>query len=426
MRARFRTGEILGPISLCQMNTPTPFSRRRAEYHVISPGATPSTGSKVEIFETYDTIYRSLCAVLYNYAPSSGHPGGSISSGRFVSTLIYDLLDYDFTVPDRQDADIISYSAGHKALGLYAHWALRNEIMRMGMPELLPADVRHQLRLEDLLGFRRNPITSTPLFLKYKSKALDGHPTPATPFVRLSTGASGVGLASSIGLGFAAADQYGAKAPIIHIVEGEGGMTPGRVSEAMAAAGTASLKNIVLHIDWNQASIDSNFVCREDSRPGDYVQWDPAEFAYLHDWNVILVEDGKDLNSIMTAQHSVSTIENSQPTAIVYKTVKGWNYGIEGKASHGAGHALCSVDFYNAVKPLLDLSGTELELCKDEQMCKSGSDKRDRREMLLGVAADRPGCARNEYGGHDSACRAYFKITRSFEFDRTARSRQGT
>jgi transketolase len=291
-----------------------------------------------------------------------------------VSAILYDALRYDFSVPDRDDADIISYAAGHKALGLYAHWALRNEIVRIGMPELLPSDIRQQLRLEDLLGFRRNPITRTPLFLEFDSKALDGHPTPATPFVRLSTGASGVGLGSSIGLAFGAADYYGERAPVVHIVEGEGGLTPGRAAEALAAAGTASLKNVVLHIDWNQASIDSNFVCREASRPGDYVQWDPAELAYLHDWNVIMVEDGKDYASIFAAQRKVASIDNSQPTAIVYKTVKGWNYGIEGKGSHGAGHALCSVDFYNSVKPLLDLSGKDLDLCKDEQMCKGGTE----------------------------------------------------
>src|SRR5207247_4713296 len=100
------------------------------------------------------------------------------------------------------------------------------EILRIGAPDLLPLDPRRQLRLEDLLGFRRNPVTDTPLFREFGSKALDGHPTPATPFVRLATGASGVGLASSLGLALGARDTYGAEAPRVHIVEGEGGLTP--------------------------------------------------------------------------------------------------------------------------------------------------------------------------------------------------------
>jgi len=119
----------------------------------------PLPADEVNHFETLDLIYRSLCALLFNYVPTSGHPGGSISSGRFVASLLFDAMDYDVSDPDREDADIISYAAGHKALGLYSLWALRNEVIRIGAPELLPVDGRYQLRLEDLLGFRRNPIT---------------------------------------------------------------------------------------------------------------------------------------------------------------------------------------------------------------------------------------------------------------------------
>ena len=114
------------------------------------------------------------------------------------SEILAGAMDYDLARPGREDADLISYSAGHKAMGLYAMWALRDEVARIANPALLPAAVGDRLRLEDLLGFRRNPITATPLFTKHGARALDGHPTPATPFLRLSTGASGVGVASSM------------------------------------------------------------------------------------------------------------------------------------------------------------------------------------------------------------------------------------
>ncbi len=356
------------------------FGPRRGVYIDITQELKPEEGplstDEHKQFETFDLVYRSLCALLFNYVPTSGHPGGSISSGRFVAGILFDAMNYDVSDPNREDADIISYAAGHKALGLYSMWALRNEVMRIGAPGLLPSDERSQLRLEDLLGFRRNPITNTPLFKKFNSKALDGHPTSATPFVRLSTGASGVGLATSLGLAYGALDYYGDNAPVVHIVEGEGGLTPGRVSEAMAAAGTSSLKNAVLHIDWNQASIDSNHVCRDGDTPGDYVQWNPMEFAYLHDWNVILVPDGKDFQKIFAAQHKAVVINNDQPTAIVYRTKKGWKYGIEGKASHGAGHKLCVEGFYEAIKPLIELTGSEIPQCDAaDQRCEGGKRK---------------------------------------------------
>jgi transketolase len=352
-----------------------PFGPRRGRYVEVTEatrGQAPALpAQELEHFEAFDLIYRSLCAVLYNYVPTSGHPGGSISSGRFVAGILYDALDYDVSRPEREDADLVSYAAGHKALGLYAMWALRNEVLRVGAPDLLPKDERHQLRLEDLLGFRRNPSSRTPLFTKFRSRALDGHPTPGTPFLRLSTGASGVGLASSLGLAFGARDYYGAGAPRVHIVEGEGGLTPGRVAEALAGAGTASLDNAVLHVDWNQASIDSNQVCRDGEKPGDYVQWTPAELAYLHDWNVVFVPDGKDLQQVIAAQRLAADLGNAQPTAIVYRTVKGWQYGIEGRASHGAGHALCSDGFYQAVQPLLVDPKQALPCCEglDKARC---------------------------------------------------------
>ena len=170
-----------------------------------------------------------------------------------------------------------------------------------------------------------------------------------------------------------AVDRYGPDAPVIHVLEGEGGMTPGRVAEAMAAAGTMSLGNIVLHGDWNQASIDSNHVCRDGEDPGDYVQWDPAELAYLHDWNVIQVPQGMLFAEIAAAQRQAAGLSNGQPTAIIYRTVKGWKYGIEGRASHGAGHKLCADGFFDAIEPLLREGLAMLPRCAAaNQRCAGG------------------------------------------------------
>jgi transketolase len=348
------------------------FGPRRALWVDLSDDtSTPLAADELNAFEKIDAVYRALCAILFNYVPMSGHPGGSISSGRFVSSLLFDTMDYDIGDPDREDADVISYAAGHKALGLYSMWALRNELVRIGNPSLLPG-VSDQLRFEDLLGFRRNPTNSTPLFGEFASKALDGHPTPATPFVRLSTGASGVGVASSLGHALGMADWFGDAAPRLHIVEGEGGLTPGRVAEALAFAGTASLNNVVLHLDWNQSSIDSDHVTREGDTPGDYVQWDPRELFYLHDWNVVYVPNGFDFQRIIAAHRRALSMKNGQPTAIVYRTTKGWQYGIQGRASHGAGHKLCSKGFYDAI-PLGAELVRELPHCGSETLCNGGS-----------------------------------------------------
>lgn len=353
----------------------TPFGNHSGVYVDVGRlSDSPLSEHEVAAFEFLDMVYRSLCAMMYNYVPQSGHPGGSISSGRFVSALLFDAMDYDFSNPLDERADIISYAAGHKALGLYSMWALRNEIVRVIKPGLLPNDVALQLRLEDLLGFRRNPAGPAPLARTFSSKPLDGHPTPAVPFVFLSTGASGVGMASSIGLAIAASDAYPGDAPRIHIIEGEGGLTPGRAAEAIASAGTSSLGNVIVHLDWNQASIDSEHVTREGSVPGDYVQWTPGELFYLNDWNVIDVPDGTNFQQIVTAQRLALGFNNGQPTAIIYRTTKGWRYGIEGRASHGAGHKLCAAGFYDTLREFVNEVDVDLPHCDPTNpRCAGGS-----------------------------------------------------
>ncbi len=329
---------------------------RGTEFISLDPetiSALPAKDS--DSLEFYDLIYRTLCAVMFNHA-SSGHPGGSISSGRIVEELIFKQMNYDISNPMDRTADIISYAAGHKALGLYAMWALRNEVVRQTHPGLLP-EVRQQMRLEDLLGFRKNPITSTPLFLEFGSKPLDGHPTPETPFVWLSTGPSGVGVATTTGLALTLKDMHEGDTPAVHIIEGEGGMTPGRVAESLAAAASSGLDNLYFHVDWNQSAIDSDQVTREGEKAGEYVQWDPCEFLLVHGFNVIHVPDGFNYGQIREAQKKALSLKNGRPTGIVYRTVKGWKYGIEGRKSHGGGHKFYSDEYLQALKPFEDVFG---------------------------------------------------------------------
>lgn len=334
--------------------------RRRGKFYDVSDilAQKPSTisGEDIQFFEELDLVYRTMCGILYNFVPLSGHPGGSLSSGRIVEGLLYQSMDYDFSKPDIDINDMICYTAGHKAMGLYAMWALRNELIRIANPGML-APERRQLRLEDLLGFRKNPTQGTPLFEKFKSVSLDGHPSCIVPFVKTATGPSGVGVPAAFGLAFGALDMYPENPPRTHLLEGEGGMTPGRVYEAIAAAASAQLRNAVLHIDWNQSTIDSDRCTAEGDKHGDYVQWDPVELMYLNDWNVIFVPEGHNYHQVLTAQKIALSLQSDMPTAIVYRTVKGYTYGVTGKASHGAGYKFCSPEFYNFIKPFEEQFG---------------------------------------------------------------------
>ena len=62
---------------------------RGTEYIELDPDATFALpDGEGDSLEFYNLVYRTLCAVMFNHA-SSGHPGGSISSGRFVASLLY-------------------------------------------------------------------------------------------------------------------------------------------------------------------------------------------------------------------------------------------------------------------------------------------------------------------------------------------------
>ena len=334
---------------------------------LLQDGALQLNEQELNALNKLDVMYRALCAILYNFA-QTGHPGGSISSGKIVQNLIFNQMSYNFKNPDEESSDIISYAAGHKALGLYALWALRNEIVKTYAPEMLVNEKR-QIRFEDLLGFRKSPANNSKLFKEFNAKSLDGHPEPLTPFVKLATGASGIGFGASVGLALGAALTYPQNTPKVHVVEGEGGLTAGRCAEAMAIASRSGLDNLVVHLDWNQASIDSDKVTAENDTPGDYVAWEPAELFYLNGFNVIYVKEGLNFAQIYAAQKFAETLNNGFPTAIVYRTIKGWNYGLEGKASHGSGHKLCSPEFYKTMEEFENTFGVKIpHLCEGQEI----------------------------------------------------------
>ena len=92
---------------------------RRGNYYDIESLLTENTFSVdpklVSTLNRADTIYRTLCGILFNYVPTSGHPGGSISSGRIVQSLQFHTMDYDISDPDALDADQLCYAAGHRS-----------------------------------------------------------------------------------------------------------------------------------------------------------------------------------------------------------------------------------------------------------------------------------------------------------------------
>lgn len=308
------------------------------------------TEQELQIMERLFIAYRAIVILLFNFV-QSGHPGGSISAGRILLNLLFNKnTKMDITNLNRPDSDIIGMAAGHKALGLYSFLGLISELVKLKDKKLYDS-IEHKMRFEDLLGFRKNPATILPLMKKFNSKRLDGHPTPETPGVRIATGASGVGFGAFGGYAFAKKEYY-ENPPIINIIEGEGGMTPGRVHENLAHFWASSIWNLIIHVDWNNTSIDADNVCTDEKCTGQYVNWNPYQLGLLHGYNVVYVENGRDNNHIEVAQDY--TFDNfvsqkNAPNMLVYRTLKGEGY-LEGRKSHGAGYKMDSDEYFNTQK----------------------------------------------------------------------------
>ena len=195
--------------------------------------------------------------------PPRGHPGGSVSSGRFVAALLFDAMDYDVGDPDRADADVISYAAGHKALGPLRDVgaAQRDRARRRARaPARRPRSASCAWRTCWASAATRS--TARPLFRQLERQAARRPPHPrhalrAPRHRRLGRGHRPPRSAWRWARPTTTASDGPAGAH-----RGGRGRAHARAAshEALAFAGTASLGNAVVHLDWNQASIDSNRV----------------------------------------------------------------------------------------------------------------------------------------------------------------------
>jgi transketolase len=70
---------------------------------------------------------------------------------------------------------------------------------------------------------------------------------------------------------------------------------------------------------------------------------------------------------VLAAQELAASGIGEQPTAVVYRTTKGWKYGIEGRKSHGAGHKFCSPEFYETLREFEETFQTEFPRFEGEK-----------------------------------------------------------
>src|ERR1035441_3331642 len=152
----------------------------------------------------------------------SGHPTSSMSAADLITVLAARHLRYDFGHPGLPTNDHLIFSKGHASPLLYALY------------KAVGAITDAELMTYRTLGSR-----------------LEGHPTPAIPWVDVATGSLGQGL--PIAVGVALAGKYLDKLPYrVWVLCGDSEMAEGSCWEAFDKAANYGLDNLTVMVDVNR------------------------------------------------------------------------------------------------------------------------------------------------------------------------------
>ncbi len=265
----------------------------------------------------------------------SGHPGGSRSKVHMlVALLLSGVMRWDLRQPEKRFGDRFILVAGHNVPLVYCTLAVLNEALRVkfaqtGDKRYRPAPPERALFWEDLLNFRRN-------------KGLSGHAEMEgkTLFLKFNTGPSGHGSPAAVGeaLALKRARADGVK---VFAVEGDAGLTPGGVHEALNSAWGMALDNLYYLVDWNDYGID-------DHPLSTVVYGTPADWFGSHGWRVFPAELGNDWGPVAQAILTMVLSDNPQrsPSVAYFKTRKGRGYRKCDNISHGSPHKINSPEFW--------------------------------------------------------------------------------
>jgi len=214
----------------------------------------------------------------------SGHPTSSMSAADLMAVLLANYLHYDFDAPKDPRNDHLIFSKGHASPLLYSMFKAAGAVSD-----------------EELLTFRT-----------FGSR-LQGHPTPAIPWVDVATGSLGQGL--PYGVGVALAGKKLDRLPYrVWVLCGDSEIAEGSVWEAFEHAAYSGLDNLTAIIDVNRLGQ------RGETMHG----WDLdsyADRARAFGWKAIEI-DGHDVEAIDRAYSEANETKDA-PTVIVAKTLKG-------------------------------------------------------------------------------------------------------
>ncbi|KMK76592.1 transketolase [Alkalihalobacillus pseudalcaliphilus] len=240
---------------------------------------------------------------------NSGHPGMPMGAAPMAFSLWTKFMNHNPDNPNWDNRDRFVLSAGHGSMLLYSLLHLTG----------------YDLPLEELKNFRQ-----------WGSKT-PGHPEFGhTAGVEATTGPLGQGVAMAVGMAMAERhlaatynkEDYQIVDHFTYSICGDGDLMEGVSAEAASLAGHLKLGKLVVLYDSNDISLDGDLHISFSESVEDRYK--------AYGWQVIRVEDGRDLAEINQAIEQAKA--DDRPTLIEVKTVIG--YGSPNKSgksdSHGA------------------------------------------------------------------------------------------
>jgi len=214
----------------------------------------------------------------------SGHPTSSLSAADLMAVLLARHLRYDWSAPDNPGNDHLIFSKGHASPLLYSTFKAAGAISD-----------------DELVNTYR----------RFGSR-LQGHPTPALPWVDVATGSLGQGL--PIGVGVAIAGRYLDHLPYhVWVLCGDSETAEGSIWEALDKASYYRLANLTVLVDVN----------RLGQRGPTELEWDLTAYqrrVEAFGCRAVCV-DGHDLAAVDEALRTAR--EDDAPTVVLARTVKG-------------------------------------------------------------------------------------------------------
>lgn len=223
------------------------------------------------------------------HAQNSGHPGGSLGCTDFLTSLYFEIMDYDpknFDM-DAKNQDAFFLSNGH----LSALWY--SVLARSGAFDV-----------KELSTFRT------------LNSRLQGHPTTKEnlPGIRVASGSLGQGL--SVACGTAITKKLNNDPNIVYTLHGDGELQEGQIWEAALFASHQKIDNIIATVDFNGQQIDGPV---EDVLALGNLRAKWESFG----WQVLEM-DGNNMDDVVkTLKHAKTLTGNGKPIVILMKTEMG-------------------------------------------------------------------------------------------------------